>query len=94
MIRTFEKQNKQVRAVQWNGTEKTADEIRDLLGEYAKYLNVEYMFNLKGGCMNMYLMLPKKGLYQIYINEWIVSDGEYFFCISDDIFQNMFVEVK
>ena len=93
MIGTFEKNNVRVKAVQWDGTEKSLKEVEKLLGEHKDRISTGYYHGLTTNLLHMELLV-KSGKYEIYITNWIVKDDKYFFCVSNDIFQNMFKRIK
>ena len=67
MIKKYSKNSKEVEAVQYEGTEESLDEIKELLGEKAntvEEVNSDRKFNLIG----------KTKKITIYKTDWIVRD--------------------
>jgi hypothetical protein len=91
-MKKYRKNSKTVDAVQFDGSKKTLDEIKELLGDKADLINQVApdgkVFNLVG----------KKKDYRIFKTDWIVKDkiGDHtlFFVVSDDIFKITYSEIK
>ena len=88
MLRRFRKNNTEVEAVQWDGSDGSLAEIKNLLGEKAdKVLNPD-------PDSRTFHMVVRNGETPIYMTDWIVKDMGHFFVVSDNIFYDFFTEIE
>ncbi len=89
-MKKYRKNDREVDAVQFDGSEESINEIREILGDKAD--RVAAFPNMNGSFS--FSMICRKENKNIYNTDWIVKDGQYFFVVSNDVFQNMFTEVE
>lgn len=85
-MKRFRKDNVEVEAVQFDGTEETLNEIKELLGDKAD--TVDETDDLK-----TFSLIGRKKSYTIFRTDWIVKD-HYYFVVSNDVFETMFTEIE
>ena len=85
-MKKYKRNSEEVDAVQFDGTDSSMDEIRELIGEKANLIDeesiTEMVFNFIG-----------KNEYTVYRSNWIVKDLSHFFIVSDDLFKEYFTEL-
>lgn len=89
-MKKYRKNNTEVEAIQYKGTEKSIEEIRELLPKEAHF-SKEYSLDHK---YKRFDILCRPDYKSIFETDWIVKDGKYFFVVSNDIFVEMFSEVE
>lgn len=88
MLKKFRKDNTEVEAVKWDGSDESMEDIKSLLGEKADRIQPP------DPDAKVFNMIVKKGVCPIYLTNWIVKDSGHFFVVSDNIFHDFFTEIK
>ena len=91
-MKKYRKNNVEVKAVQYDGTEKTIEEIKELLGERGE--NVEFITSIGSNASMNFTLITSTKSYLIYPTDWIIKDDPYFCRASDDVFVNKYTEIK
>ena len=89
MIKTYTKNSQEVRAVQYDGTIETIEEIQEMLKDTAAKFEVS---NVEDPEPIRFRIMGKTLSHFIYATNWMVKDDIYGFIVSDDVFKNMFTE--
>jgi len=91
MMKKYRKKTTEVEAIQYNGTVESFNEIRNSIEEEKR----DSFIYIEGERQeSVFSVFCKTGVMRVYDSEWIVKDGNYYFVVSNDIFQDMFIEIE
>ncbi len=91
-MKKYRKDTRVVEAAQYKATPKSLKDIKELL----KSTCAKYEESIGDDILGYprFTILGKTRNHVIYKTNWIVKDGKYCFVVSNDIFKDMFTEIK
>lgn len=90
-MKKYRKDTIEVEAIQYDGTVESFNEIKNSIDEEKR----DRFTQAEGERQEcVFSVSCKKRVMKVHSTEWIVKDKNYYFVVSNDIFQDMFVEIE